>query len=126
MPPVTGQPKEETDRATNQRGATAPVGTQTKTAPPSPTAKAAEPQEPEPLPAKTEDGATEVGHAPAGQTTNKPLPATTERTNAAERKAKRPEKEDAGKEDALKTDAPGKAERTAKSTPVAQPVTTGP
>ena len=68
-----------------------PAASHTTTRRPKPTAKAAEPQDPEPQPEKERLGRTPAGQAPEGNTSNKPrAPGATERTQAADRNASAP------------------------------------
>lgn len=107
-----------------------PTGENSNTRRPKPTANAAEPQEPEPAPRNERPGRTPEGQAPEGATTNRPRePAATDRTQAAERRAKaatKPPLEKRGDE-AENTSNPGEPEkndRTTASTPRAHPTET--
>lgn len=120
--------KEPTQRQTPPRhnGHTnATDGTKTTTDAPKKAANATEAHEPEPEPRKGEaDGTTETGHAKIGNETHNPPEAATERTQAAERKANDPAKDEAGNEATRKTRADGNACRARASTPAAQPTET--
>ncbi len=125
------QPDPKDDhRKAGHAGGTTPAGNQATTRRPRPAAKAAEPHEPDPRPWKERPGRTPAGHAPEGTTTSNPRrPGATERTQAADRNTKAataPPALNRGAE-ARKTnneEEPEKKERTAASTPRAQPTDT--
>jgi hypothetical protein len=114
----------------DQTGGRIPFGSQRTTRRPKPTAKAAEPQEPEPHPRKEREGRTPGGQAAEATTTNKPCePIATERTHAADRKANAPTtpawaNRGAAAENTNNEREPAKAERTTESTPRAHPTET--
>lgn len=76
--------------ATSQAGAAQPSGMQTSVATPKPMAMAAEPQDPEPWPAKLREGLTAAGQAVDGKTKSSPADAATDWTTTAERRANAP------------------------------------
>ena len=64
--------------ATSQAGAAQPSGMQIRVAAPKPTDKAAEPQDPDPWPAKLREGLTAAGQAVDGNANKRPDDAATD------------------------------------------------
>jgi hypothetical protein len=94
-----------------------------------PTANAAVAHEPDPSPRKhaddEADGTSPTGHAPEGKTTtSEPARGATAATTAAERRTNRPTHDEAENDRAEYTVQPSTDERTAASTPAAQPTAT--